>query len=92
MHASFCSRHLLIENFPNAGSRKQLAGSNSHHIVEATFKAFARALRQATEYDPRRRGSVPRFKFASLTSRNYVVVISFLKMDELIMNFLCLQL
>lgn len=39
----------------------QLAGKNSHHIIEATFKAFARALRQATEYDPRRRGTVPRF-------------------------------
>lgn len=28
-------------------------GSNSHHIVEATFKAFARALRMAVEPDPR---------------------------------------
>ncbi|KAK6929962.1 Imidazoleglycerol-phosphate dehydratase [Dillenia turbinata] len=40
---------------------RQLAGKNSHHIIEATFKAFARALRQATEYDPRRLGSVPRY-------------------------------
>ncbi|KAE9465306.1 hypothetical protein C3L33_02789, partial [Rhododendron williamsianum] len=38
---------------------RQLAGKNSHHIIEATFKAFARALRQATEYDPRRHGTVP---------------------------------
>lgn len=37
---------------------RQLAGTNSHHIVEATFKAFARALRAATEPDPRRRGGV----------------------------------
>ncbi|XP_057783237.1 imidazoleglycerol-phosphate dehydratase 1, chloroplastic-like isoform X1 [Salvia miltiorrhiza] len=44
---------------------RQLAGKNSHHIIEATFKAFARALRQATEYDPRRRGSVPRSVFNS---------------------------
>lgn len=36
----------------------QLAGKNSHHIVEATFKAFARALRQACETDPRRAGQV----------------------------------
>jgi hypothetical protein len=43
----------------------QLAGRNSHHIIEATFKAFARALRQATEYDPRRLGTVPRFDFSS---------------------------
>ncbi|KAK9137348.1 hypothetical protein Sjap_007942 [Stephania japonica] len=39
---------------------RQLAGKNSHHIIEATFKAFARALRQATESDPRRLGTVPR--------------------------------
>ncbi|XP_052207199.1 imidazoleglycerol-phosphate dehydratase 1, chloroplastic isoform X6 [Diospyros lotus] len=42
--------------------QKQLAGKNSHHIIEATFKAFARALRQATEYDPRRLGTVPSSK------------------------------
>ncbi|KAI7749963.1 hypothetical protein M8C21_017178 [Ambrosia artemisiifolia] len=41
---------------------RQLAGKNSHHIIEATFKAFARALRQAIEYDPRRRGTVPSSK------------------------------
>ncbi|XP_031096734.1 imidazoleglycerol-phosphate dehydratase 1, chloroplastic-like isoform X3 [Ipomoea triloba] len=41
---------------------RQLAGKNSHHIIEATFKAFARALRQATEYDLRRRGSIPSSK------------------------------
>jgi imidazoleglycerol-phosphate dehydratase len=28
-------------------------GSNSHHIIEAIFKATARALRQAVEIDPR---------------------------------------
>ncbi|XP_020875033.1 imidazoleglycerol-phosphate dehydratase 2, chloroplastic isoform X4 [Arabidopsis lyrata subsp. lyrata] len=39
---------------------RQLAGKNSHHIIEATFKAFARALRQATESDPRRGGTIPR--------------------------------
>ena len=33
---------------------RMLDGKNSHHIIEATFKAFARALRMATEYDPRR--------------------------------------
>ncbi|KAK9933322.1 hypothetical protein M0R45_020523 [Rubus argutus] len=41
---------------------RQLAGRNSHHIIEATFKAFARALRQALEYDPRRLGSIPSSK------------------------------
>ena len=28
-------------------------GRDQHHITEAEFKAVARALRQATEYDPR---------------------------------------
>lgn len=37
---------------------RQLGGRNSHHIVEATFKAFARALRIATETDDRRAGQV----------------------------------
>ncbi|XP_019088937.1 PREDICTED: imidazoleglycerol-phosphate dehydratase 2, chloroplastic isoform X2 [Camelina sativa] len=41
---------------------RQLAGRNSHHIIEATFKAFARALRQATESDPRRGGTIPSSK------------------------------
>ena len=31
-------------------------GSNSHHIIEAVFKAAARALRQAVEFDPRNPG------------------------------------
>ncbi len=37
---------------------RQLDGRNSHHIVEATFKAFARALRVACEEDPRRAGTI----------------------------------
>jgi imidazoleglycerol-phosphate dehydratase len=32
------------------------AGDNSHHMVEASFKAFARALREAVSQDPRVRG------------------------------------
>ncbi|MEC7526465.1 MAG: imidazoleglycerol-phosphate dehydratase HisB [Myxococcota bacterium] len=32
------------------------AGDNLHHIIEVTFKAFARALREATELDPRAPG------------------------------------
>ena len=30
-----------------------LKGKNSHHQIESVFKAFARALRMACEYDPR---------------------------------------
>ena len=32
---------------------KLLDGSNNHHIIEAAFKAFAKALDEATSYDPR---------------------------------------
>ncbi len=32
------------------------AGSNAHHMIEAAFKAFARALRQAVAIDPTERG------------------------------------
>jgi imidazoleglycerol-phosphate dehydratase len=32
------------------------AGHNAHHMVEASFKAFARALRDAVEPDPRVKG------------------------------------
>lgn len=31
-------------------------GTNAHHMVEAAFKAFARALRAAVEIDPRAQG------------------------------------
>ena len=41
---------------------RQLDGINSHHIIEATFKAFARAVRMATEIDPRRAGTIPSSK------------------------------
>lgn len=32
---------------------RELCGANAHHILEATFKACARALRAACEQDPR---------------------------------------
>lgn len=41
----------------------QIDGENSHHIIEAAFKAFARALRDALEMDPRVSG-VPSTKGA----------------------------
>lgn len=41
---------------------RQLDGINSHHIIEATFKAFARAMRMAVEVDPRRAHLIPSSK------------------------------
>jgi imidazoleglycerol-phosphate dehydratase len=39
-----------------------LKGENSHHQAETVFKAFARALRAATELDPRALGTIPSTK------------------------------
>jgi imidazoleglycerol-phosphate dehydratase len=39
-----------------------LTGRNPHHIVEAQFKAFARALRFAAAPDPRAPGAIPSTK------------------------------
>ena len=43
---------------------ENLYGVNSHPIVESSFKGLARALRTATEIDPRRGGEVPSTKGA----------------------------
>lgn len=37
---------------------KQMYGENNHHIIEAAFKAFARALDMATSYDQRLNGKL----------------------------------
>lgn len=41
---------------------ENLYGTNSHHIIESCFKAVARALRAATETDPRKADAVPSTK------------------------------
>lgn len=41
---------------------RKLAGSNSHHIIEAAFKAMARALSSATAIDPDFANDVPSTK------------------------------
>ena len=41
---------------------KQLDGKNAHHIAEAAFKAFARALRQAVEIDEKAQNEIPSTK------------------------------
>ena len=39
-----------------------LRGDNAHHQCETVFKAFARALRMAVEFDPRAAGTIPSTK------------------------------
>lgn len=40
----------------------QLAGSNSHHIIECAFKSVARSLREAVALDPVCAGEIPSTK------------------------------
>ncbi|SFG39447.1 imidazoleglycerol-phosphate dehydratase [Novosphingobium sp. CF614] len=39
-----------------------LYGTNNHHVCEAIFKGFARAMRSAVERDPRKGGAIPSTK------------------------------
>ena len=41
---------------------RQLAGENTHHIIEGIFKAFAAALRAAVSIDSARAGEIPSTK------------------------------
>lgn len=68
MAGSFDSE--LAEEFLMAFSRelgltlhvKKLAGKNTHHIIEATFKGLARALAKACEIDERFKDEIPSTK------------------------------
>jgi len=56
--------HEMVEEFFRAvanGAKLTLhltveRGTNAHHMIEATFKAFARALREAVSIDPKETG------------------------------------
>lgn len=60
----------LVEEFLCAFTRKagitvhikQLAGTNSHHIIECTFKALARALAKAVRIDKAHSDEIPSTK------------------------------
>ncbi|GAK43725.1 imidazoleglycerol-phosphate dehydratase [Tepidicaulis marinus] len=41
---------------------ENLYGENNHHIVESSFKALARSLRDAIEIDPRKADAIPSTK------------------------------
>ena len=51
---------VFFEAFARAGQANlhvhKLEGENLHHLIEITFKAFAKALRQASSLDPRMSG------------------------------------
>jgi imidazoleglycerol-phosphate dehydratase len=60
----------LVKEFFNAFSSNsemtlhvnKLAGVNSHHIAEATFKSVAKSIRYAIELDPKQENMVPSTK------------------------------
>ena len=60
----------LVEEFFMAFVRKanvslhvrQMAGTNSHHIIEGAFKSVARSLCEAVSIDERRAGQIPSTK------------------------------
>ena len=60
----------LVKEFLLAFSRtlganihiRQLAGENSHHIIEGIFKALARALKEAVAFEKGFEGEVPSTK------------------------------
>ena len=60
----------LVEEFFLGFTRKaemtlhirQMAGTNSHHIIEGCFKSVARALRQAAAIDESRKDEIPSTK------------------------------
>ncbi|HIW75707.1 MULTISPECIES: imidazoleglycerol-phosphate dehydratase HisB [Gordonibacter] len=59
------AKEFFIAFATNAGITlhvRSLAGENAHHIVEAAFKAAARALREAVEPDPRLGNVLPTTK------------------------------
>ena len=64
---STLAKEFFIAFATNAGITlhvRQLAGENVHHIIEAAFKAVARALRAAVAVDPRAADALPSTKGA----------------------------
>lgn len=56
--------HSVAQNSGMTLHCENLYGENNHHIIESVFKAFAKALKMATEHDPRAAGILPSTKGA----------------------------
>ena len=52
----------FVRNCPMSLHILQLAGTNSHHIVEGAFKSVARSLKAAVAMDPAAAGQIPSTK------------------------------
>ena len=52
----------FVRNCPCSLHVQQMAGENTHHIIEAAFKGLARALAQAAAIEPGHEGEIPSTK------------------------------
>ena len=52
----------FVRSCPGAVHLKQLAGENSHHILEAVFKGMGRTLKEAVAFDPKHLNDIPSTK------------------------------
>ncbi len=52
----------FVRAFPMTLHLRSLSGVNTHHIIEGTFKAFARVMRAALTVDPALGGEIPSTK------------------------------
>ena len=52
----------FVRNCPGAIHIRQLAGENTHHILEAVFKGMGRTLKQAVTLDEKHKDEIPSTK------------------------------
>ena len=52
----------FVRNCPASIHIRQMAGENTHHILEAIFKGMGRTLKEAVALDPRHMGEIPSTK------------------------------
>jgi imidazoleglycerol-phosphate dehydratase len=52
----------FVRNCPASIHIRQLAGENTHHILEAIFKGMGRALKEAVAFDPKHQDEIPSTK------------------------------
>jgi len=52
----------FVRNCPGSLHIRQMAGENTHHILEAVFKGAGRALKEAVSIDPKHSGEIPSTK------------------------------
>ena len=52
----------FVRNCPASIHIREMAGENTHHILEAIFKGMGRTLKEAVALDPRHMGEIPSTK------------------------------